>query len=147
MGPGMSTQKNCSSEWAQAPSNTWFLGPTRVHSQHCKWHLDCFSRFSRAHGYVQQTNRPRNIGNKRPHLCAPCTRCSLITTHRKYRTDILTHKLIAVPEAERLRRLSTGWVVANFWGSDQWWFYNAKKLSIQIKLRLYRAYSVHIQRL
>ena len=47
-------------------------------------HLNWFSYFSTSCRYVQQTDRPLNTGNSRPHLCIPCMRCSLIThTHTR----------------------------------------------------------------
>jgi len=45
------------------PSHTRFLSPT---GPHLKRHLDCSSSFSRAHGSIQQTDRPRYVCNNRP---------------------------------------------------------------------------------
>ena len=53
-------KKNMSSKTAPspgriwAPPNSWFLGPN-VSTP--KWHLDRFSRFSTAHGRVQETDK------------------------------------------------------------------------------------------
>jgi len=46
-------------------SNTWFLVPIRVHSPNG---ISIGSDVLQAHDCDRQTNRPRSIGNNRPHL-------------------------------------------------------------------------------
>jgi len=52
-------------EGSGPPPNTWFIGPTQVHTPN-----GISIRFTAGHSYVQQTDthRSRNIGNNRPHL-------------------------------------------------------------------------------
>ena len=45
------------------------LGPHLMHGStgpHSKWHLDRFSCYSTARGYIQQTHTPQNAGDNRP---------------------------------------------------------------------------------
>ena len=60
------------------------MAPWAHLSPHPKRHLDCFSCFSTAHGYVQDTqthtHRPSSIGNNTPHLCTLCIWLDLVIT-------------------------------------------------------------------
>ena len=50
------------------PGPTQYAVPWSRPRPHPKQQLDRFSCFCRAHSYVQQTHRPCNISNNRPHL-------------------------------------------------------------------------------
>ena len=64
------------------PSNTWFLGPTRIHTPNgTSIGSAVFAGLlSVTTDTDRQTNRPRYIGNHRPHLCVAVlsVRCSQI---------------------------------------------------------------------
>jgi len=65
--------QNCPFAWIWTPSNTWFLGPTRVHNRNG---TSIDSAVLRAHDCVRQTDRQtdnapcHSICNSRPHLCS-----------------------------------------------------------------------------
>jgi len=70
-------------------------------------HLNWFSYFSTSCRYVQQTDRPLNTGNSRPHLCIPCMRCSLIThTHAH-----LTALFPGLPGWAGTRKIKPIWIL------------------------------------
>ena len=62
------------------PPNTWFLGPTRVHTPNSLLItiLAQLTVVSDRHTHTSKTHKPWNIGNNRPHLCTQSTLCGLI---------------------------------------------------------------------
>jgi len=56
---------------SEAPSNTWFLGPTRVHNPNGNGHLDRFCRFSRP----DDRDRPTDILTDRQTDIRQCLWC------------------------------------------------------------------------